>query len=435
MSNWRKIEANSKALLPIVVFLILYLGSGIFYEYIQPIEGQMGFSVMSVVVAFGFALFVAFLQNPALTFEQKIKACAKGIGDENIVTMLFIFLLAGVFSGLAGEAGGVEATAHLMLNIIPSQFSIPGLFIIAAIISMSMGTSVGTITVLVPIAVAISNGTGLDKALCVATVVGGAMFGDNLSFISDTTIAATKTQGVHMQDKFFANLKIALPAAGMTIAILTFIAFSGQAVQLDHFDFNWALALPYFIVLILSLLGLNVFMVLSIGSLLFFVLGLFVGSLSMTTALTAMGDGVNNMFETMIVTLLVASLGALIDENGGFEAILQFIRAHFHGHRGGKLGIVVLTSLVDIAAANNTVAIVMAAPIAKTISEEYHIESKTVSSLLDASACVWQGIIPYGAQLLIAGGLSGLSTLSIITWLYYPFLLLIFVLLSILVER
>ena len=213
-------KSNPAALLPIVVFLILYLGNGIFFEYIHPLEGQMGFYIISVVVAFTVALAVALLQNRRISFDEKIHLCAKGIGDDNITIMLFIFLLAGAFSGIAKEAGGASSTANLLLSIIPAQFAIPGLFIIACLISMAMGTSVGTISVLVPIAAAVSESGGLHLPLCVATVVGGSMFGDNLSFISDTTIAATNTQGVQMKDKFRTNMMIALPAAVLTLIIL-----------------------------------------------------------------------------------------------------------------------------------------------------------------------------------------------------------------------
>ena len=214
-------KSNPKALLPILVFLILYLGSGIYFEYIRPAEGVMGFYVISVVVAFGLALIIAFAQNPSLSFDEKIHICAQGIGDDNIVIMLFIFLMAGAFSGLARSAGGVDNTANLMLDIIPGNMAVPGLFVIACLISMSMGTSVGTITVLVPIAAAMASDTGFSIPFVVATVIGGSMFGDNLSVISDTTIAATRTQGVEMRDKFRVNFRIAFPAALITIAVLS----------------------------------------------------------------------------------------------------------------------------------------------------------------------------------------------------------------------
>ncbi len=424
-------KPNGAALLPIVVFLLLYLGTGIWYEYIKPAEGQMGFYIMSVVVAFGIALIVAMLQNRALSFDEKIHVCARGIGDDNITTMLFIFLMAGAFSGIARQAGGAVSTANMLLAILPGNFAVPGLFLIACLISMAMGTSVGTITVLAPIAVEAAAGGGFSLPLCVATVVGGSMFGDNLSFISDTTIAATKTQGVEMRDKFRVNFWVALPAAVITFIILIVVALTGRGAAVSSSAFNVLQAVPYFIVLVLAIIGINVFIVLGAGIVLFLIAGIVTGTLDYTTAFTAMGSGTAGMFETMIVTILVASTAALIRENGGFEAILGFIRRHFHGKRGGMLGVAMLTALMDIATANNTVAIVIAAPIARNISEEYDIDPRQTASLLDTCSCIFQGIIPYGAQLLIAAGLSGVSSVTLIPYLFYPFLLAIFVLLSI----
>jgi Na+/H+ antiporter NhaC len=391
----------------------------------------MGFYIISVVVAFTVALAVALLQNRRISFDEKIHLCAKGIGDDNITIMLFIFLLAGAFSGIAKEAGGASSTANLLLSIIPAQFAIPGLFIIACLISMAMGTSVGTISVLVPIAAAVSESGGLHLPLCVATVVGGSMFGDNLSFISDTTIAATNTQGVQMKDKFRTNLMIALPAAVLTLIILVIYAVTHKAAAIGDYPYVLPQALPYFVVLALAIIGINVFVVLGIGIFLFLAVGFMTGSLTYVTMFAALGGGTSGMYETMIVTILVASIGALIKANGGFTAILEFIQKHFHGARGGMFGIGLLTILMDIATANNTVAIVMAAPIAKHISTEYRIDPKQTASLLDTCSCIAQGIIPYGAQLLIAAGLCGLSSVNIIPYLFYPYLLAVFVVLSI----
>ncbi len=428
-------KENGIALLPVVVFLVIYLGNGIYFEYIHPVEGGMGFYIMSVVVAFVIALIVALLQNRTLSFDEKIKICAKGIGDENITIMLFIFLVAGAFSGIAKEAGGAESTANLLLSILPAQFALPGLFLIACLISMAMGTSVGTITVLVPIAVNVATGSGLGIPMCVGTIVGGAMFGDNLSFVSDTTIAATKTQGVEMKDKFSTNFKIALPAALLTLAILIAFSFNTQIASIGNFEYNTWQVLPYFIVLGAAITGLNVFGVLCMGIVLFLIVGLGTGSLTVATAFSSMGMGTNGMFETMVVTILVASIGALIKENGGFLWLLHLIRKVFKGHTGGCFGIGILTLLMDIATANNTVAIVMAAPIAKEISEDYDIDPKETASLLDTFSCVGQGIIPYGAQLLIAASISGITALNIIPFLFYPFLLFVSVSVSILVIK
>ena len=428
-------KPNGRALLPIIIFLLLYLGNGIYFEYIHPIEGQMGFYIMSVVLAFSIALAVALVQNTSRSFEDKIQICARGIGDDNITIMLFIFLMAGAFGGIAREAGGAASTAGLLLSILPGGFAIPGLFLIACLISMSMGTSVGTITVLVPIAAAVAKDGGFSLAMCAGTVVGGAMFGDNLSFISDTTIAATNTQGVQMKDKFRTNLKIALPAALITMIILVVYAMRGRAVSVGTYDYNVIQALPYFAVLVLAVIGINVFLVIGVGILLFLIAGVLTGSLTYVSALTSMGNGCSGMFETMIVTILVASIGALIRENGGFASILDFIRRHFSGLRGGLMGISLLTFLMDVATANNTVAIVMAAPIARQITEEYGIDPRETASLLDTCSCIAQGIIPYGAQLLIAAGLAEISSVKIIPFLFYPFLLMVCVALSIAFHR
>ncbi len=428
-------KANPAALLPILLFLILYLGNGIYFEYIRPVEGQMGFYVVSVVLAFSIALIAAFLQNRSRSFDEKIRTCARGIGDENIVIMLFIFLMAGAFSGIASSAGGASSTANLMLNIIPGKGVVPGLFLTACLISMAMGTSVGTISVLCPIACAVAEAGGLSRNLLVGIIIGGAMFGDNLSFISDTTIAATKTQGVEMKDKFRVNFRIAMPAALVTLAILTIYAAVSPSSGIGPFDYRLLLALPYFIVLVLSLLGLNVFPVLLIGILLFLVFGMYAGTLTYAGALSSIGSGISGMFETMIVTILVASIASLMRENGGFEAILSLIRKKAGSRRGGMSGIAFLTAFMDVATANNTVAIVIAAPIAKSISEEYGIDPRKTASLLDTCSCIAQGIIPYGAQLLIAAGIAGVTSVSLIPFLIYPFVLAVFVVLSIIKEK
>ena len=436
MDNNRKdrITPNPKALLPIALFLLLYLGNGIFFEYISPAEGRMGFYVVSVVLAFSISLIAAFLQNKERSFDDKIHTCAQGIGDDNIVIMLFIFLIAGAFSGIAGEAGGASSTANMLLNVIPARFVVPGLFIIACLISMAMGTSVGTISVLAPIACAVASNGKLPVPLTVGVVVGGAMFGDNLSFISDTTIAATKTQGVEMKDKFRTNIRIALPAALITLMILLIFAFTTKGADVGDFEFSVIQALPYFIVLALSIIGINVFLVLMVGIVLFIGAGVITGTLTYATALSSMGTGMSGMFETMIVTILVASIAALMKENGGFEAILALIRKKADSKRGGMFGIALLTAFMDIATANNTVAIVIAAPIARDISREYGVEPKKTASLLDTTSCIAQGIIPYGAQLLVAANIAKVTSFSLMPFLTYPFVLILFVIISIIRE-
>ena len=425
-------KPNFKALLPIALFLILYMGNGIYFQYISPAEGQMGFYIVSIVLAFSIALIYAFLQNSERSFEEKIHICAEGIGDDNIVIMLFIFILAGAFSGIAGEAGGASSTANLLLTIIPERFVVPGLFIISCLISMAMGTSVGTISVLTPIACAVSEKGGLHLPLCIGVVVGGAMFGDNLSFISDTTIAATKTQGVEMKDKFRTNIRVALPAAIITLTILVIYGIMSNGAPVGDFEYNIWQALPYFIVLGLSVFGMNVFIVLMIGIVLFVAAGILTGSLNYATSLSSMGAGISGMFETMIVTILVAAIASLIRSNGGFEAILSMIRNRADSRRGGMFGIAFLTAFMDVVTANNTVAIVIAAPIARDISREYDVKPEVTASLLDTCSCIMQGIIPYGAQILVAANLSKLTGLQIVPFLFYPFILAVFVIISIL---
>lgn len=431
----KKAKNNFGALLPILVFLIVYLGTGIFFEYISPMEGQMGFYIMPIVVAFCIALIVALIQNRKLSFDEKMKVCAKGFADENIVVMIFIFLLSGAFSGIAKDVGGASNMANCLLNFIPPNLVTIGLFLISAVIAMATGTSVGTIAVLVPIATQTSQNGGISPSLCIATVIGGAMFGDNLSFISDTTIAATKTQGVKMKDKFSLNLKLALPATIATITILLFLSLSNPIYEFKAPDFEIIKVIPYLIVLAMSLMAINVFIVLGSGIVLFGIAGTITGNVSFISILSSMKSGTSQMFETIIVTILVSSICALIKENGGFNAILNHIKKIFHTKKGGMLGICILTFVTDIATANNTVAIIISSPVAKDISKEYNIESVKSSVLLDSISCITQGIIPYGAQILIATSLSGISSIEIISHLYYIFFLFIAVSIFILVQK
>ena len=425
-------KPNAAALLPMAVFLAIYLGNGIWFEYIRPSEGGMGFYITSVPVAFGIALAAAFLQNRKASFDEKVRICAGGLGDDNIAVMLLIFLLAGAFSGVAGAAGGASSTANMLLNVVPPRFAVPGLFVISCLISVAMGTSVGTITVLAPIAVAVAESGGLPLPLCVATVVGGSMFGDNLSVISDTTIAATKTQEIGMKDKFLANIRIALPAALATLALLAVLSLGSEPVSVGRHDFHLLLTLPYFAVLVMAVLGLNVFVVLLIGILLFLAAGIGLGTMDYAMAFSAMRGGTESMFETMVVTVLVAFISALMKAGGGFEAILAFIRGRVSGRRGGMLGIALLSAFMDAATANNTLAIIIAAPIARDISDEFGVPRKTSASLLDTCSCITQGVIPYGAQLLVAANLTGLASFSIIPLMFYPFILTLCVAVSIL---
>ena len=420
-------KANFGALLPIGVFLVLYLGLGILFEYVLKIG--MGFYNIPIVVVFMIALAVACVQNRAVSLDDKLGLMAKGVGDKNIITMLLIFMLAGMFVGVVGRSSA-ESVAYFVLSFIPAQYAVPVLFVVAAFVSLAMGTSVGTITLLTPIAVAVGQSTGFDMALCVGPVVGGAMFGDNLSFISDTTIAACNGQGCQMQDKFKANFKIAMPAALVTLVILIVQTMNMEVGDAVINDYNLMQIIPYVLVLVGGIIGINVFLVLIIGIVSGAIIMLATGATAATDLLAGMGSGVSGMFETSMVAVLVAAICALIAEYGGFEALLALIKKVFKGKKGGQLGMGLLVSAMDIATANNTVAIVMANPIAKEMAQDYGISSKKAASILDTFSCVMQGIIPYGAQMLVA--ITAVTTLGhqitafdIIPCLYYPYLLLI----------
>ncbi|MBQ0038038.1 MAG: Na+/H+ antiporter NhaC family protein [Clostridiales bacterium] len=421
----QKPNAKGIALLPIAVFLVLYLGLGILFEYILHIE--MGFYQIPIVVAFLAAILVACFQNRTVTFDDKLELMAKGVGDKNIMIMILIFLTAGIFVGVTGRSSA-EAAAYFLLSVTPPRLAVAVLFVVACFVSVAMGTSVGTITLLTPIAVPVAMDSGFSLPLCVAAVIGGAMFGDNLSFISDTTIAACSTQGCEMRDKFRANFKIALPAALATLALILVISFRADATPVAAVEHNMLLLIPYVLVLIGGIAGLNVFIVLLLGIITGAGISIATGQMTALDVLAGMGSGVSGMFETIMVTILVAALCGMIRAYGGFEALLNFIRRVCKGNRGGQLGIGLLVGLMDIATANNTVAIVMAGPIAREVSAEYGIDAKRSASLLDTFSCIFQGIIPYGAQMLVA--ISACATLGysvsafeIIPFLFYPFLL------------
>ncbi len=420
-------KGNVAALLPIGVFLVLYLGFGITFEYVLKIP--MGFYNIPIVVTFLAALLVACLQNKKLPFEDKLTLMGKGIGDKNIVTMILIFLEAGLFVGVVGRTSA-ESVAYFMLSVIPPQFAVAVLFVVGCFVSLAMGTSVGTITLLTPIAYAVSVASGFDLALCVASVIGGAMFGDNLSFISDTTIAACNGQGCQMKDKFRENFLIALPAALVTLVIILVLSFSSDITGEIRHTYSLIQIIPYILVLIGGIIGINVFVVLMIGIVSGSIIMLATGAVPATELLANMGQGVAGMYETTMVAVLVSAICALIREYGGFDSLLNGIKKVFKGKRGGQIGMGVLVGALDIATANNTVAIVMANPIAKEISAEYDISPKKAASILDTFSCFFQGILPYGAQLLVAisavNELGGeISAFAIIPKLFYPFLLVI----------
>lgn len=420
-------KANYKALLPIGVFLVLYLGLGIVFEYVLKIP--MGFYNIPIVVIFLIALMVACIQNPKLNFDAKLELMAKGVSDKNIITMVLIFMAAGVFVGVVGRSSA-ESVAYFLLSIIPAQFAVLVLFVVSAFVSLAMGTSVGTITLIAPIAVAVAESSGFAVPLCLGTVVGGSMFGDNLSFISDTTIAACNGQGCAMKDKFRENFGIALPAAILTGVVITVMSMGASVGEPIIQDYNLVQIIPYILVLVGGIAGINVFVVLIVGIVSGAVIMLATGATAPTEILANMGSGVSGMFETSMVAILVSAICALINEYGGFAAILQLIKKVFKGRKGGMLGMGLLVGAMDIATANNTVAIVMANPIAKEMADNYGISPRKAASILDTFSCIFQGVIPYGAQMLVAISVANelgasVSAFQIMPNLFYPYMLLL----------
>ena len=420
-------KGNFKALLPIGVFLVLYLGMGILFEYVLKIP--MGFYNIPIVVTFLIALLVACMQNKSVSFDDKITLMGKGVGDPNIITMLLIFMAAGIFVGVVGRSSA-ESVAYFLLSIIPAQFSVAVLFVVACFVSTAMGTSVGTITLITPIAVALSTASGFSLPLCIGSVMGGAMFGDNLSFISDTTIAACNGQGCKMQDKFKENFGIALPAALATLVLILVFSFNQDIAGTISKEYDLIQIIPYVLVLIGGIIGINVFVVLLIGIVSGSVIMLATGAIAPTALLASMGAGASGMFETAMVAVLVAAMCALIREYGGFDALLYGIKKVFRGKKGGLLGMGLLVGAMDIATANNTVAIVMANPIAKEMAVDYGISPRKTASILDTFSCIFQGVIPYGAQMLVAITAAAnmdqaVTAFQIMPFLFYPMLLLV----------
>ena len=426
-------KGNAWALLPIGVFLLMYLGLGLLFEYGMKIP--MGFYNVPIVGAFLVAICTACFQNRKVSFEEKLTIMGQGVGDKNIITMLLIFLAAGAFVGVVGRSSA-QSVAYFMLSIIPAQFAVAVLFVVSCFISTAMGTSVGTITLLTPIAVEVAMASGFAPALCIGTVVGGSMFGDNLSLISDTTIAACNGQGCAMKDKFRGNFKIALPAAVLTLVIILIQTSKAAPAQIVR-EYDLLLMIPYILVLIGGIAGVNVFLVLLVGIVTGAVISVASGAIIPAAGQTVfsqllmnVGSNMSGMFETCMVAILVAALCALIRVGGGFDALLAFVRRLFKGKRGGQVGMGLMVAAMDVATANNTVAIVMANPIAKEMSQDYDISPQRAACLLDTFSCIAQGVIPYGAQLLVAVSAAAemgciVSSFDLIPCLYYPALLLV----------
>ena len=425
-------KGNAWALTPIIVFLVLFIGYGIWNDN--------DFYKMPAIAGFVTALVVAFLLNRKVSFHEKLETAAKGMADENVMIMCLVFVMAGAFSGAVNAAGGADSTVNFGLSILPSNVAVVGVFLIGCFISTSMGTSVGTITVLSPIAIGIAEKTGFPVALCLGAAVCGAMFGDNLSMISDTTIAATRTQGCDMKDKFRENIKLVLPAAIITIAIL-FVKTMGSEYQItEPLNYDIVRILPYLVVLVGALIGANVIMLLAGGTVLSLCVGLYYGDFGLKDIFTVMGNGITSMYDITVISIIVAGVVALIRMNGGIDWILYVIRKLVRGKKGAEVGIAALSAAVDCATANNTIAIVIAGPVAKEIAEEYDIEPKRTASLLDIFTSVCQGLIPYGAQILTAvsftvGTALEISPVDLIAYCYYPILMAVSALLFIIIGK
>lgn len=389
-----------------IVYLVGSLLAGDFYK-------------LPLTVAFLIASAYAICITPKLKLKERINIFSRGAGDENIMLMVWIFVLAGAFAKIADQMGAIDATVNLTLRLLPASMLLPGLFLAACFISLSIGTSVGTVVALTPVAVGIAEQTGAVLPMVVAIVVGGAFFGDNLSFISDTTIVATQTQGCKMNDKFKANIWLAAPAA---IIVFTIYIFIGQSVEVptNMPDVEWYKVIPYLSVLVMAIAGMNVLVVLIIGILLAGGIGILSGSFNLMGAVGAMGDGIIGMSELIIVTLLAGGMLALIRHNGGIDYLIRILTLRINGKRGAKFTIALLVILADLCTANNTIALITVGPMAREIADKYGVDRRMSASLLDTFSCFAQGMIPYGAQLLMAAGLAHITPFEIMGYLYYP---------------
>ena len=412
-----------KALSPLIVFLILYLVTSIIAQDFYKVPIAVAFLVSSVYA----------LLTVKGSMNERIKIFSKGAGNPTMVLMLAIFILAGAFAASAKTMGAVDSTVNFALKYLPEQLILPGIFLASCFISLSIGTSCGTIAALTPLAVGIAQQSGISVPLMVGLVVGGTYFGDNLSFISDTTIVATQTQGCSMKDKFRVNIRIVAPVA---IIMLIIYYFLGEGINTPtHIgELNFWLVLPYLAVVILAICGVNVLLSLGIGILLTGIIGTTMGTYDVFGWFSAMNEGIMGMSELIIVTILAGGMLEIIRHNGGIDLIIKGLSRNIHSKRGGEMSIAVLTSLVNVCTANNTVAIITTGPIAKDIAKRFRIDPRKSASILDTASCFTQGLLPYGAQVLIAAGLSALNPIAIIPHLLYPMLIGVALLLAILLR-
>ncbi|GIN88568.1 sodium:proton antiporter [Heyndrickxia sporothermodurans] len=406
-------KGNPWALIPFVVFLILFIGSGV-------ITGD--FYAFPVIVAIAISGAVALAMNRKEPFVRKVDIFCQGAGNLNVMLMVVIFLLAGAFSEAAKGMGAVDSTVNFALSVVPQNMLVVGLFIIACFISLSMGTSMGTIVALAPIGVGISEHTDFSMALVMAAIIGGSMFGDNLSFISDTTITAVRSQGAQMKDKFKVNFWIALPAAIVTGIILGAITM-GETAQVEHLSYSWVKIVPYVLVIIFALVGMNVFLVLALGIVLAGAVGLADGSYHLMSLLQKIGEGMAGMYENAFLAILIAGMVEVIKFNGGVDFLLYLATRRIKSKKGAEFSIAGLVGLTDLSTANNTIAILIAGPLAKNIADQYGIEPRKSASILDIFSCTIQGLLPYGAQFLAAASVAEISPVSILQYSFYPILI------------
>lgn len=423
---------KASALLPLIVFLVLFIGTG---TYLTFKNVSMAFYQLSATVAIIPAIVIAIMQFKG-KLNQSIALFLQGVGESNIITMSFIYIMAGAFATVAKSIGGVDATVNFGLSLIPVDFIVPGFFIIAAFIATAMGTSMGTIAAIAPIGLGISEQSEISSALMLGVIVGGAMFGDNLSMISDTTIAATRTQDCEMKDKFIFNSKIALPTAFITLILLYFTTSAPSTVEIH--DYQFIKVVPYIAILVMAVSGINVFIVLLAGIVFSGIIGVFtIPDYSLLKFSQEMYNGYASMNEIMILSMMLGGLGELIKHNGGIAYVLQAIDRFAKSKTGesskkaGEWSIAALVSFADICLANNTVAIILTGGLAKEIKDKSNIDPRRSASILDMASCVFQGLVPYGAQLLLAGSLSKISPMEIALNNWYCFLLGLAVILSI----
>ena len=421
------------ALSPLLVFLCIYLVSSIIAQDFYKIPISAAFLIASIYA-------VATTRGKSL--EERITTFSKGAGNKNVLLMIWIFVLAGAFAATAKEIGAIDTTVNLALRILPGKMLYAGLFLAACFISMAIGTSVGTIVALVPVAAGIAQelaaagaeGIAASVPFITAIIVGGAFFGDNLSFISDTTIAATRTQGCSMADKFKMNIRIAGPAALIVAVLYIFMGKSGAAIPASA-PIDWVLLIPYILVIVLAVSGIDVSVVLTIGLIVNAVIGFAGGGLTWSSYLESIGSGISGMGDLIIVTMMAGGMLELIKANGGLDYIVGKLTKKINGRRGAEFSIAALVSLANICTANNTIAIITTGGIAKDITKKFGIDPRRSASILDTFSCLIQGILPYGAQLLMASGLAGVTSISIMGYLYYPFALGSIAIIAILIKR